>query len=271
MSEEVVVQTPEQIAIEKEARLLGWVEKEKYRDGDHWVDAESFVKRGKEINPILRKNNEILLKKLDQANAEISEVKKVTEEFKKFTKEVADRKVAELQKELVELKEQKKAAVSQGDGEAVVVIDDAIDAIKEEQRIAKEPPKEPTPTKQVSQAIDPIITEWMGENEWFGTDSKYTRVADAVGTEINQRFPDLRGKDFFNKLDEELAEVLPEKYLKKGRTSPVEGASQGTSRPTGSKKQSYQHLPADAKAACDKYVKSGLMTQEEYVNEYDWS
>lgn len=84
---QVDTQKQEQLAaVEKEARLLGWVPKEDFRDGDHWVDAETFVKRGKEINPILRKNNEILLKKLDAANAEVAEVKKVAKEFEKFQK-----------------------------------------------------------------------------------------------------------------------------------------------------------------------------------------
>ena len=65
MSEEQIVEkTEQQIQVEKEARTLGWVPQSEYRDGDHFVDAETFVKRGKEINPILRKNNEILLRKL---------------------------------------------------------------------------------------------------------------------------------------------------------------------------------------------------------------
>ena len=84
MSEEdKVEQTPEQISTEKEARVLGWVPKDDFRDGDHWVDADTFVRRGKEINHIIRKNNETLLKKLDEANREIAEVKKVAKEFAK--------------------------------------------------------------------------------------------------------------------------------------------------------------------------------------------
>jgi len=58
--------------LEREARVFGWVPKEEFRGSDtDWVDAEVFVKRGKEINPILRKNNELLLKKLDEKGKEI--------------------------------------------------------------------------------------------------------------------------------------------------------------------------------------------------------
>ena len=272
MSEEQIVEKTEaQVAVEKEARLLGWVEKEEYRDGDHWVDAETFVKRGKEINPILRKNNETLLKKLAERDAEIAEVKKVAEEFKKFTKEVADRKVSELQKELSELREKKKVAISSGDGDAVVALDEQIDVIKEQQAEAKKAPpveQKKTPDPVV---LDPLVVSWMEENVWFTQDDKYTRIADAIGVSINANFPNLKGKEFFKKLDEELEDVLPSKYRKTQRGSPVEG-SNNTSRPSGSKsKQSYDNLPADAKAACDRYVKQGLMTKEQYVNDYAWS
>lgn len=262
-------QTDVQAQVEKEARTLGWVPKEEFRDGDHWVDAETFVKRGKEINPILRKNNETLLKKLEQAQQEVAEVKKVAKEFEKFQKEAAERKVNELTKELQELREKKKVAVSSGDGEAVVALDEQIDAVKEQQVEAKKIPETKPETKPV--VLDPLVVSWMEENTWFTSDMKYTRMADALGQSINEEYPNLRGKDFFEKLDEELEKILPSKYKKGQRTSPVEGGS-GSNRPTGSRnKQTYDNLPADAKAACDRYVKQGLMTKEAYVADYDWS
>ena len=265
MSEENAVE-----AVEKEARILGWVPKEEFRDGDHWVDAETFVKRGKEINPILRKNNETLLKKLDEATREVAEIKKVAKEFEKFQKEAADRKVNELKQELADLREKKKIAISSGDGDAVVTIDEAIDNVKEKQAEAKKEPEKAPESKP--QTLDPLVTAWMEDNPWFTSDDKYTRIADTIGVSINQNFPHLRGKAFFEKLDEELAEVLPTKYKKGERGSPVEGSTKGSSRPSGGRnRQTYDNLPADAKAACDKFVKQGLMTKEAYVAEYDWS
>jgi len=51
----------------------------------------------------------------------------------------------------------------------------------------------------------------------------------------------------------------------------MEGSPNGTARPTvSSGKKSYGNLPPEAKAACDKFVKQGLMTKEAYVAEYDW-
>ena len=273
MSEEQIVEKTEpQIQTEKEARLMGWVEKEAYRDGEHWVDAETFVKRGKEINPILRKNNEILLRKLAERDAEVTEIKKVAKEFEKFQKDAAENKVVELQKELVTLREQKKEAISRSDGETVVAIDEAIDALKEQQIEAKKAPVSTAPEKQPV-IFDQLVVDWMAENKWFTADEKYTRIADAVGLSINQTYPNLKGKEFFEKLDEELEEVLPQKYKKQSRTSPVEGSSTSSNRPTGPKsKKTYESLPSDAKQACDRYVKTiPGYTKEKYLEDYDWS
>ena len=144
---------------EKEARLFGWVPKEEFRGSeDDWVDAEVFVKRGKEINPILRKNNELLMKKLDEKAKEIDSIKASVEEFKKFQKESFERKTAEYEVQIAQLKSQKREAIAEGNGDLVVDIDDQIDSLKEAQREAKEAAKakpEPEQPAQVSIPDDP--------------------------------------------------------------------------------------------------------------------
>ena len=139
MSDEQEVQAqqePEQQqvneGVEKEARLFGWVPKEEFRGSEtDWVDADTFVKRGKEINPILRKNNELLMKKLDEKAKEIDDIKASVEEFKKFQKEAYERKQAELQSEIASLKVQKKEAIAEGNGDLVVQLDDRLDELKD--------------------------------------------------------------------------------------------------------------------------------------------
>jgi len=44
-----------------EAKRQGWVPEEEFNGPEgKWVDAETFVKKGKEINALLRKDNEFL-------------------------------------------------------------------------------------------------------------------------------------------------------------------------------------------------------------------
>ena len=142
MSEEIqeVVQNeaPEVNQHESEARSQGWVPQEEFRGKeDDWVDAETFVRRGKEIMPILRKNNEKLLKELAEAKKAAEEAREAAKEFREFQKELTERKVKELSTQIEQLKQAKREAISSGDGDRVIAIDDAIDDIKEEQRAAK--------------------------------------------------------------------------------------------------------------------------------------
>lgn len=258
--------TPEEY--ERLARVDGWVEKEKYRDGEHWVDAETFVKRGREITPILRENNKKLLKKLEERDREIAEIKAVAEDFKKFTKTASEAKVKDLETQIKTLREQKSAAVTDGNGAAVVEIDEAIDSVKEQ--IVEAKTVKTTPVAPASVALDPVIVGWMEKNTWFATDTKYTRIADAVGAELAMNHPELKGQAFFDKLDEELEEVLPAKYKKTTR-NPVEAPTQGTNRPAVSGKRGFADLPKEAQDAANRYIKQGLIkTKEDYLADYVW-
>ena len=279
MSEETPVEvvetnepSAEQAAVEKEASVYGWVPLEKFRGNeDEWVDADTFVKRGKEINPILRKNNEILLKKLEQSQVEIAEVKRVAQEFREFQKETTARKVAELESQLTALKEAKRDAINAGNGEQVIAIDDAIDELKTQRDDAKKATIEVKTTPAAEAVLDPVVKEWIGKHEWFGVNKKLTVLANAVAEEVRSNYPHLQGKDFFDKLDEQLEEEPQFGKKPTPRQNPVEGAGGGrgaTSVPQS--KRSYNNLPAEAKTACDKYVKNGLLTREQYVAYYAW-
>ena len=77
MSEEETQVTP-QVSSEilYEAESQGWVPKERYRGNEaDWVDANTFVKRGREILPILRKNNENLVRDLNNTREQLKEFK----------------------------------------------------------------------------------------------------------------------------------------------------------------------------------------------------
>lgn len=264
--------------IEKEARLFGWVPKEEFRGSESdWVDAEVFVKRGKEINPILRKNNELLMKKLDEKAKEIDSIKASVEEFKKFQKESFERKSAEYEVQIAQLKTKKREAIAAGDGDTVVDIDDQIDSLKEAQREAKaEAAKKPEPAPQTeaqaSVPDDPELQSWLGRNQWFGEDSEMTDMANGLGASVRKQFPHLTGRAFLDKLDEKIVEYFPQKVLgKKAKGSSVD--STGNVRGgTSSGKKSYDNLPDDAKQACDRFIKNGwIKSKQEYVDNYDWN
>jgi hypothetical protein len=265
---------PQEPQYESEARAQGWVAKEEFRGSeDDWVDAETFVRRGKEIMPILRKNNEKLLKELGEAKKAAEEAREAAKEFREFQKQQFERKTKDLEVQLEQLKQAKRDAITNGDGDRAIAIDDAMDDLKEQRLEAKQDLKAAEDkAKEVPQVTaDPALNEWMDRNDWFGKDTRLTGMANGLGVELRRENPGLQGKAFLDKLDEELAAMLPEKFGKKKVQNPMDGAPNGTARPVASSgKKTYANLPADAKAACDKFVKQGLMTKEAYVAEYDW-
>jgi len=267
-------EAPEASQFESEARAQGWVAAEEFRGSESdWVDAETFVRRGKEIMPILRKNNEKLLKELGEARKIAEEARESAKEFREYQKQQFEKKTKDLEGQLEQLKQAKRDAITQGDGDRAIEIDDAMDDLKEQRLEAKEDLKAAEEkAKEVPQITqDPILNTWMEKNDWFGKDSRMTNIANGVGVTLRQEDPNLAGQAFLDKLDSELQEMFPEKFGKKRTPNPMEGSPNGTARPSvSSGKKTYNNLPPEAKAACDKFVKQGLMTKEAYVAEYDW-
>ena len=274
LQQEAPQEAPEASQYESEARAQGWVAQEEFRGSESdWVDAETFVRRGKEIMPILRKNNEKLLKELGEAKKAAEEAREAAKEFREFQKQQFERKTKDLEVQLEQLKQAKRDAITQGDGDRAIAIDDAMDDLKEQRLEAKEDLKAAEEkAKEVPQFTqDPILNNWMEKNDWFGKDSRMTNIANGVGVTLRQEDPNLAGQAFLDKLDAELQEMFPEKFGKKRTPNPMEGSPNGTARPSvSSGKKTYNNLPPEAKAACDKFVKQGLMTKEAYVAEYDW-
>jgi hypothetical protein len=275
MSEENVTSNEVAPEVVKEAESQGWVPKERFRGNESdWVDADTFVKRGREILPILRKNNENLVKDLQATKEQLKEFREAAEEFKKFQKEAYERKASEYEDRIREIKESRAQAISDGDGQKVNALDDALDQAKEDLKEAKQAVIEADTVKTpepAPQAMEPELQSWLDSNSWFGQDKRMTGIANGIGDSLRLEFPMLKGKAFLDKLDEVLAEEFPNKFgEKKSPASRVESGS-GRQGRGGSNAQSYDNLPADAKAACDKFVKQKLMTKEEYVQSYDWS
>ena len=268
------METPE-VDYEKEARVQNWVPQEEFKGNqDDWISAKDFVERGKQINPILRANNERLLRELDKTKQQMAEFKTTAEEFKKFQKDSYTRDVAALETQISELREEKKQAISAGDGEKTIQIEDKIDALKEEKAAAKQEQKEEKATPTTT-ATDPDLARWVEDNRWYAKDTSMASVANSEAERVHLLHPDLRGKDFLDKLDEALEQVFNlEKIGRKAKTPPrtmVESAGAGGGKSTSKTDKGYDNLPPEAKAACDRFIKQGLIkTREQYVNEYPW-
>ncbi len=262
--------------IRKKAEAQGWSDKEHWKGKpDDWVDAETFVKRGDEWLGSVRAKNESLDRDLKATKQQLRELQATTEEFKKFQKDAYERKVSDLESKLASIKEERAQAISDGDGKKVNALDDTLDKTKEDIREAKEASKEaakPVTVTPDTPDLDPALQSWLGNNEWFGKDKRLTGIANGVGESLRFEFPKLKGQEFLDKLDEVLTEEFPDKFggAKKTRTARTVESGSGRGSSQRGNAHSYDNLPSDAKAACDRFVKSKIMTKEEYVAEYSW-
>jgi hypothetical protein len=261
---------------ETEAKQFGWVPKDDFKgDPEEWRDADTFLRRGREINGFLRKDMEKLNGKLAQKDAELSEIRATMEEFRKFHNETEARAYT---RAIADLKKEKVTAIEQGDGVRVVELDEQIDSLKEAQAKPAVQQKQPVEDPELGRAYG----EWLAENTWFNTDLELQELAVDFGDAIKARNPNLLGKEFLAKVTEKVKKTRPDKFENPARNNSTVGSGgQGSGSGIGRKKKSYENLPADAKKECDRFTKTmvknsqtgkaePLMTVDQYINEYAW-
>jgi hypothetical protein len=258
---EVVSSQPSESEVK--ARRLGWVPKEEFKGNpEQWRDADEFLHRGEEIHGYLKADLDRLHNTLTQRDRELVEIRQTMDEFRKFHNETESRAY---KRAIEELKALKISAIEQGDGSKVVEIDDQIDRLKEAQAAPKEV-KSATPAQVNNDFID-----WSVQNKWYGADAELTQLAEDLGEVIKKQKPNLVGKEFLDEVTNRVKKLSPEKFENPNRqTAAVGSSSDGRAPSTSGKKKSYENLPAEAKKACDKFVKEGLLTKEQYVKEFEW-
>lgn len=267
MSEDTNVDTVvvEPSASEVEARKFGWVPQEEFAGPpEKWRDAETFLERGKEINGFLRKDLNKLADYNKKLEVELSELKQTMKEFAAFHQETEKRAYERAQREL---REAKKQAIAEGDGERVIEIEEQQEKLKAIDPDKKAPKVSETPV-EIRPALQAQFDEWRTKNTWYGTDEDLSIYADAVGTKLRQTNPELIGADYLAAVEQKVKATFPQKFQR--RQANVDGGGEsGASASSKSKAgKRYQDLPPEAKKACDKFVRDKLLTQEEYVKQY---
>lgn len=240
--------------IEALAMEDGWAPKDQWRgDPDEWVDAKTFIRNGRSIL-------KTTLSKLDR---ELAEQKQTIGEFAEHYKTVHERAYEQAR---ADLKAQQRAAVEDGDTAAY----EAAEAKLEDLEKSKPAPKgngEDKPSNVAQEAL----TSFRQANPWYGEDVKMTAFANSIAEVVALKHggPSREDQDnFYSALADHVKKEFPEKFGKapapKGPAR-VEGGAVAK-RNTGEK--TYDDLPPEAKAACDKFVKQGLLDQKQYVKDY---
>ena len=265
--------------IETEARNMGWRPKEEFRgDVEKWVDAETFVDRGRHFVPILRATQRKLEDENRKLREEITGVKSLLtasqdaiSALKEFQTEETRRQVAEVKKQLTE---RLRTAREDGNIEQETQLLDELTDLRAAEKAAKAPAPapaaSPAPAPASSGELDPAFQAWVSreENSWFGKDNRRTSLAIGIAQEMraDPANNSLVGEAFFDKVAEEV-----DSYLGKKPTSKVEGSRGGSGgNGAGSTSKGFSQLPAEAKAACNDMARRMVGEGRAFKDNASW-
>lgn len=254
---------------EQEASELGWVPLEKFKgDESKWVDAETFVERGKQIMPILKKNNERLRTDLLKRDTEIDTLKsslgamqgtlgRLESLHNEGLKRALAEQKADLRRQLIE-------ARRDDDPEAELDIQDKIDATDAQIAEAAKPIIQPVVQDPADSGLSPDFIKWKSENEWFGEDKKKTKLILRAAEDLRDEGETLTGAEFMELAAERAfkTEALP-------GNSKVEGGSpRGSGSPVRAK--GYSSLPKEAQEICMQDAENLVGPNKKFKKVEEW-
>jgi len=240
---------------ETEARALGWTPKEDFKgDEKRWFDAETFVRRGEEVMPLLKAQN----KKLRE---DINELKREQRRAAEFFSKAEERAYT---KALQEIERKHTEAVEVGDTSAARAAVNEMRTLEkdfESNKLTVEPEKTEAPSQDQLRAE---LETWVASNDWYGVDDNKTRYADLQAQLMGPAENYAQGrKSWFD----ELAKRVESKFSER----PVSVNARPGARVPAKGGKTYADLPPDAKKLCDKWVANGVIkTRDDYVKSYQW-
>lgn len=230
---------------EAKAREQGWVPKDDFQGEDHkWVDAAEFLRRGE------------LFGKIESQSRELKEVRAVLAQFKGHHEKVQE---AAYKKALLELRNEKREALLEGDPDKVIDVDEKIDAIKQDQAKMRNE----TSNVRIPQEEHPEFVNWKGRNSWYESNAPMARWADTMGLEL--RAQGLSPSEVLSRLEKEVRKEFPNRFENPNRNKP--GAVESPAGKGAGKASNYQPSEIERTMA-KKFVRSGLYKNEqEYFSE----
>jgi len=238
---------------EKEASEQGWTPKEDWKgDEAKWTDAKTFVERGEKIAGILKSKVERLegkVENLTESNRKFGEYHKQTIEAQRKSNVT---RITALEAELAQ-------AVTDGDGGAYTRANAEINDLKTEL------PPDGGPD-QAAQAWNVMAGQWVSENQWYNTNPTLATFADGLQERIMAE--GYNGRAYFSELTRRVKEAFPDEFKNPRRDGESNVEAGGQISTGDSQAQTYENMDAEAKKACDGFVKDGFVTRKQYVAEY---
>lgn len=252
---EAVVEQIDEPTVEDRAREMGWRPKEEFKGDDtKWVDAETFVKRGEEILPILRATAKKDREALEAAKAEIAEMKKTFSEFKRYHSATEQRALEKARKEL---EREMAEAVEAKDHQAVREIANEMASLSKDVRTDDDG------NDMGSPQMVAFKEEWERENPWINTDPDLKAYAFGICQDMAAK--GVKPKDQLIEAAKKVRQAFPHKFENERRKAPAAVEGSTPQRKAG---KTRSDLPPEARQTMDRWVKQGLITEARYLKDY---
>jgi len=236
---------PELSESEQRAMEQGWRPKEEFNgEPGKWVDADEFLRRGE------------LFEKIDGMGRELRDTKKALRMLQTHHEQVRE---TEYKRALANLKAQKKQAYEEGDHDTLVEIDDQLSELKARQQAESAAIRE-----QVNQP-DPRFVAWIEKNPWYAQDPELRSFSDEVGLSYAKAYPGKDPTEVLTYVEGRVRKAFPDKFTNPNRNRPSAVAAAST--PKASKREESFPLTEDERRAMQTFVRQGIMTKEQYVEE----
>jgi hypothetical protein len=249
MTEEVKVEnvdasSDEQIEvspIEQRARDMGWRPKEEFLgEEDDFVDAKEFVQR------------KPLFEKIESQSKQIKNVQKALDALQTHYTSVRE---TEYKRALEALKDQRKEAISNADGDRYEAVDTQIKQVESQFAEIKKEERQNTqndPTEFVS---------WKAKNDWYEKDETMRVFADAYGVRLAK--DGLAPNEVLQAVSKKVRAEFSHKFVNPNKKdAPDVGVSGGPQRASSSER--YE-LSDTERTIMNTLVRSGTMTKEQYI------
>jgi hypothetical protein len=274
--------SPELLA---EAADLGWCPLEKWQGKpEEWRDAPEFVRRGREIQPILRN----ALKKERERTAALEERLKAqgatVAELREYLSKVEERATKNA---MASLKKAQRDALEAGDHAAAAEYSDQMDELKDS------PSAVPKATAQAQpQQMHPEVASWMHANPWYSEENpEMLEYANGVAATLMQRRAGtaFTPGDILPEVTAKVQRMFP-KHFSRGEEPPASmfesgGTSTGSARAAGTgtgKRSGFDAIPREAQSQFKRFYEAGYYVElktgkkldlaaakAEYLKEYE--
>lgn len=257
---------------EEEASYQGWVPQDEFRGPKNaWLPAEQFVRKGREINPILRANNERLKQSIQLLE---NQNRIYSEELRQLREAQRSINTRDFDTTIAEKNRQRMAAMKAGDEDLFLQLDSDIAKLLLSKGELIDGSDSHSPQGRTSDKpqvnVDPVFDQWVSENNWYGQDEVRTVLVNKVAEQMRDEYPNLHGRKFLDGALRRAKQRYPEDFgvsYSSNRHS-VGDTSDPSVMVRQGKGKTERDLPHDAKVAMQAFVAEKLGTKEDYLRIY---